>query len=88
MSEHLHWRVSGHPCIICGACGDDEKGLTYRLDLTAPGTVIDCLSTPCNEHYVVRNRQGSWVKVFHNEKDAQDFGARHNYDCERLDGDA
>ena len=50
--------------------------LTYRLE----GVVDmgeDCSEdASCRVHYVVRDR-GIWVHSFHNEKDAQDFGAHH-----------
>jgi hypothetical protein len=54
----------------------DVGQFTYRGENTAPNITEDCGNArdtyPCDQHYVVR-MDGTWVRAFHNEKDAREF---------------
>jgi hypothetical protein len=51
---------------------NDTGRVTYALQETAPNITGECYSPDCTEHYVVR-LDGSWIRGFHNEKDAHEY---------------
>jgi hypothetical protein len=57
----------------------DTGEISYRGEDTAPNITVDCRDKDCDQHYVVR-LDGTWVRGFHNEKDAREFAEA----CEAL----
>ncbi len=51
---------------------NDTGHVTVLGEETFGGVVYECRSDDCDQHYVVR-LDGTWVRGFHNEREAYSF---------------